>query len=135
MSRFTAEDAYRNWQVSPAGGKTFSYQGTHVGVQDALFRRHKEGFLSGYAAGIAVGHGSLEAKPASASPTEADAAEMGRVGAPHSEVDRKLFEAYMRGHCWGFAPFDPVKQVYGDMSTRMLFAVWRDRAALVPRTN
>jgi len=55
---------------------------------------------------------------------------MGAVGAPHNELERLAFEAYMRGHCWKAGTWDAKTMSYTDMSTRMLFAVWRDRGAL-----
>ncbi len=55
---------------------------------------------------------------------------IGRLGAEHSEVERLKFEAYMKGHCWHFEPFNDVRMCYSDIQTRMLFAVWRDCAAL-----
>jgi hypothetical protein len=58
------------------------------------------------------------------------AEKMGKTGAPHSEPERLLFEAYMRGHCWHVEPWDAVRGCYGDVQTRMLFGVWRDRAVL-----
>jgi hypothetical protein len=56
--------------------------------------------------------------------------EMGAIGAPHNEQERLRFEGYMRGHCWKVGTWLPEKSYYDDMTTRMLFAVWRDRAAL-----
>jgi hypothetical protein len=55
---------------------------------------------------------------------------MGEHGAPHNEAERLLFEAYMKGHCWAVGTWLPDKGHYDDMMSRMLFAVWRDRAAL-----
>ncbi len=64
-------------------------------------------------------------------PTVEDAKLMGNHGAPHSEAERALFEAYMRGHCWAITgPWDPKTRCYPDMLNRIEFAVWRDRAAL-----
>jgi len=63
-------------------------------------------------------------------PTEADAEEMGREGAPHSEAERKLYEAYCRGHCWAVGPWLADKGSYHEMIDRIRFAMWRDRAAL-----
>jgi RimJ/RimL family protein N-acetyltransferase len=63
-------------------------------------------------------------------PSVESAHQMGARGAPHSEAERQLFEAYMKGHCWKVGDWIPDKQTYADMSTRVLFAVWRDRAAL-----
>jgi hypothetical protein len=64
-------------------------------------------------------------------PTADDAHLMGTKGAPHSEVERALFEQYMRGHCWAInGPWDAEKRCYPDMLNRIEFAVWRDRAAL-----
>lgn len=63
-------------------------------------------------------------------PAELQAYDMGAKGSPHSEQERALFEAYMRGHCWQFGEWDAKLGCYSDMGTRMLFGVWRDRAAL-----
>lgn len=71
--------------------------------------------------------------------------EMGAKGGPVIEAERLAFEAWMRGHCWpvsdtwnGMIYED--RQEYRDaklidhlaVDTRRLWAVWRDRAALVP---
>lgn len=56
---------------------------------------------------------------------------MGAVGAPHNETERLLFEAYLKGHCWDCGDWDAAKGYYTDQSTRVMFAIWRDRAALV----
>lgn len=61
---------------------------------------------------------------------ELQAYDMGAKGSPHSEDERRLFEAYMRGHCWQAGEWDAKLGCYADMHTRMLFGVWRDRAAL-----
>ncbi len=63
-------------------------------------------------------------------PTEEAANEMGKYGAPHLEAERLLFEAYMAGHNWVAGPWDAEKRCYAEMTTRMLWAVWRDRSAL-----
>jgi hypothetical protein len=63
-------------------------------------------------------------------PTVEDAHVMGKHGAPHSERERELFEAYMRGHCWAVGEWNAEKCCYDDQSTRVLWAMWRDRAAL-----
>lgn len=63
-------------------------------------------------------------------PTEAEAEEMGRKGAPHSETERKLYEAYCRGHCWAVGPWLADEGYYYEMPDRIRFAMWRDRAAL-----
>lgn len=68
-------------------------------------------------------------------PTVLDAHRMGAEGGAHSEAERKLFEAYMAGHCWKCGEWVPGLGEFGmydDIQTRMLFAVWRDRAALAP---
>lgn len=68
--------------------------------------------------------------------------EIGAKGAAPTEVERVLFEEWMRGHCWaiggdwdgstyisrierGGQVIDPLA-----MRTRQLWAAWRDRAAL-----
>lgn len=63
-------------------------------------------------------------------PAQDLAYQVGAKGSAHSEAERELFEAYMRGHCWQVGTWLPDQQGYEDCSTRMLFAVWRDRAAL-----
>lgn len=67
---------------------------------------------------------------------------MGAEGAEPTEAERLLFEAWMAGHCWmvegdwdGKTYVHPAekltRQVWpGAMRTRMLWAAWRDRAAL-----
>ncbi|WP_222104613.1 hypothetical protein [Cupriavidus campinensis] len=63
-------------------------------------------------------------------PTEEQAQEMGENGAPHSERERQLYEAYCKGHCWKVGPWDVELGCYVDMTDRIRFAMWRDRAAL-----
>jgi hypothetical protein len=77
--------------------------------------------------------------------TTDDARAMGATGAQDTEQERALFEAWMAGHCWGLgcAWVDGkgyvhewetrtiARRVHPDaMRTRMLWAAWRDRAAL-----
>jgi hypothetical protein len=73
--------------------------------------------------------------------SEDDAYNMGAKGAPPTEAERLLFEAWMRGHCWAVEGDWNGKQYIhtaeadgfihgGAMSTRRLWAAWRDRAAL-----
>jgi hypothetical protein len=68
---------------------------------------------------------------------------MGAKGATPTESERELFEAWMRGHGWGYsdtwtgATYQD-RDVYREekcldplaMQTRQLWAAWRDRAAL-----
>ena len=54
--------------------------------------------------------------------------QMGRIGAAHSERERLLFEQWMQGHCWKVGNW--IGTHYEDMTSRVLFAAWRDRAAL-----
>lgn len=75
-------------------------------------------------------------------PVGQDAAyEMGAKGAPATEAERLLFEAWMRGHCWALSATWDGKTYLSDaeqggmlcpraMTTRRLWAAWRDRAAL-----
>lgn len=70
---------------------------------------------------------------------------MGAKGGPVVEAERLAFEAWMRGHCWSVSDTWDGSQ-YADrasakkcgwvdplaMDTRRLWAVWRDRAALMP---
>lgn len=78
-------------------------------------------------------------------PTIEAAREMGAKGGPVVEAERLAFEAWMAGHCWKVSPtwngqtyddseeekkrglLDPLARM-----TRMLWAAWRDRAALRP---
>jgi hypothetical protein len=76
-----------------------------------------------------IQHGIAPTADAGALTVEA-AEQMGAEGAPHSEPERALFEAYMRGHCWGVGEWNAEKGHYGDIWSRTHFAVWRDRAAL-----
>jgi hypothetical protein len=79
-----------------------------------------------------------EAEP----PTPEAAAAMGAHGGPPSEAERLAFEAWMRGHSWSVAgvwngttytgrpDLEPLWLDTAAMQTRMLWAAWRDRAAL-----
>lgn len=83
------------------------------------------------------------ATPAPTVITEEQAHAMGAKGAPPTEAERLLFEAWMHGHCWAYpdtwngvtymdtAPWVAAKMPdpYA-MQTRKLWAAWRDRAAL-----
>jgi len=60
--------------------------------------------------------------------TEAMAEEIGENGAPHSENERRLYEAYCKGHCWEVGAWSGTE--YCEMLDRIRFAMWRDRAAL-----
>jgi len=75
--------------------------------------------------------------------TEQHAHDMGAAGGEAMEEERLLFEAWMRGHCWALcAHWDAKSQQYlsdeevgggfsaAAMSTRRIWAAWRDRAAL-----
>lgn len=69
---------------------------------------------------------------------------MGSIGAPATEGERLAFEAWMHGHCWSlFAEWRDGEYpgYYGPHETRdyfcphatrtrMMWAAWRDRAAL-----
>lgn len=66
---------------------------------------------------------------------------LGEKGAPATEEERLLFEAWMQGHCWKVCGEwngttyvdDDETSSYVDpdaMRTRQLWAAWRDRAAL-----
>jgi hypothetical protein len=79
-------------------------------------------------------------------PTEHQAYELGAKGAPATEREHLLFEAWMRGHCWALCAewdgnsYRSHAEQGGEvdpraMATRRLWAAWRDRAALgVPAT-
>lgn len=87
----------------------------------------------------------LYAAPVAAAPVDAPSIEsahaMGAKGAPANDAERLAFEAWMRGHCWALcATWDgagyrsDAEQGGGycpnAARTRMLWAAWRDRAAL-----
>jgi len=66
-------------------------------------------------------------------PTIQQAYEMGAKGGTVSDDERLAFESWMNGHCWALdAKWDGAYYVGGKgaMLTRMLWAAWRDRAAL-----
>jgi len=78
-------------------------------------------------------------KPVPLTPDAAFA--IGQTGGPPSEAERLAFEAWMRGHSWlvagkwnGTTYADPQERHSSvdvpAMQTRMLWAAWRDRAAL-----
>ena len=82
-----------------------------------------------------------QAVPAPGVPSEQQAHDMGAKGAPATEAERLLFEAWMRGHCWalcatweGTGYRSAAERGGGNdphaMATRRLWAAWRDRAAL-----
>jgi hypothetical protein len=75
-----------------------------------------------------------DAAPSTVAPTIEAAKKMGEKGAPHSEPERLLYEAYCKGHCWAVGPWviNPKtdKGEYYEMIDRIRFAMWRDRAAL-----
>ena len=52
----------------------------------------------------------------------------GRPVAPSTPKERQRFRSWMRGHCWACAPFRNGE--WQNTTTRMLWAAWRDRAAL-----
>jgi hypothetical protein len=71
----------------------------------------------------------------------AAAHEIGKHGGPVVEAERLAFEAWSRGHCWALCATWDGKQYRSDaeqgcivdpraVTTRLLFAAWRDRAAL-----
>jgi hypothetical protein len=75
-------------------------------------------------------------------PDIAAAEAMGAHGAPSTEGERMAFEAWMRGHCWALCATWSGTEYRSDAEqdgsfspyaarTRMLWAAWRDRAALV----
>ena len=49
---------------------------------------------------------------------------------PHSEPERALFRAWLKGHGWGEGIWDPQKNEYRDAVTGLAYAVWRARGAL-----
>ena len=86
------------------------------------------------------------AQPEPEGPTDEDrikaAFVMGQTGAPSSETERLAFESWMRGHSWlvegvwdgtTYDDRGPSRVSWvdvGAMQTRMLWAAWRDRAAM-----
>ena len=86
------------------------------------------------------------AQPEPEGPTDEDrikaAFVMGQTGAPSSETERLAFESWMRGHSWlvegvwdgttydDRGPSRVSSVDVGAMQTRMLWAAWRDRAAM-----
>ena len=83
----------------------------------------------------------IAAAPQLPAPTEQQAYDMGAKGAPATDAERLLFEAWMRGHCWALCATWDGKCYRSDaeqngnidpraMNTRQLWAAWRDRAAL-----
>jgi hypothetical protein len=73
--------------------------------------------------------------------TTEDARRMGAKGSPANDDERALFEAWMHGHCWGLAAVWDGGCYRGSaehgqyvcphaMQTRVMWAAWRDRAAL-----
>lgn len=80
-------------------------------------------------------------KPAPSVPTVAAAAAMGARGGPALEGERLAFEAWVLGHGWSLCARWNGEGYVGDleqggavcphaMRTRMIWAAWRDRAAL-----
>jgi len=76
-----------------------------------------------------------------AAPTVEAAESIGAKGGPVVEAERLAFEAWMRGHCWALSATWNGKEYRSDAEeggrycpqasmTRMLWAAWRDRAAL-----
>ena len=86
---------------------------------------------------------ALRPQAESEAPTVEAARAMGAKGGPVVEAERLAFEAWMAGHCWNVSPTWN-GQTYDDSeedkkrkmldpfarTTRMLWAAWRDRAAL-----
>lgn len=80
-------------------------------------------------------------------PTIEAARTMGEKGGPVVEGERLAFEAWMAGHCWKVSPTwngreyddceeDKKRKLLDPLArtTRMLWAAWRDRAALAQAT-
>jgi len=97
---------------------------------------------SGYRAGWNDCLAATTAAPVSVQePSEEAAYQIGAKGAEPTESERRLFEAWMGGHCWAVAgEWNGKTYVAADedgrcvnqhaMLTRQLWAAWRDRAAL-----
>lgn len=84
-------------------------------------------------------------EPAQQQIDESAAHNLGAIGAEPAEFERRLFEAWMRGHCWAVvgewdgrtyvAPSEHGRVIDpAAMLTRQLWAAWRDRAALAGHT-
>ncbi len=76
-------------------------------------------------------------------PSVEEAYAMGAKGGATIEAERLAFEEWVRGHCWTLGAKWNGKYYLGEnetgsyvcplaMQTRMMWAAWRDRAALVP---
>jgi len=76
-------------------------------------------------------------------PSVEAARDMGAVGGPVVEAERLAFEAWVQGHCWVLGAnwdgesYTGQGELQGStyvcplaMRTRMMWAAWRDRAAL-----
>jgi hypothetical protein len=83
----------------------------------------------------------MESINESRAPTIEAARAMGAQGGPHVEAERLAFEAWMAGHCWALSAIwdgagyrgtseDGGRVCPYAMSTRQMWAAWRDRAAL-----
>lgn len=80
-------------------------------------------------------------------PSEEDAYIMGAAGGGTVEGERKAFEAWVRGHNWaldaewdgkGYRAVDEVdgsRLSHAGVRARMMWAAWRDRAALARNTD
>lgn len=86
---------------------------------------------------------ALRPQAESEAPTVEAARAMGATGGPVVEAERLAFEAWMAGHCWAVSPTwngetyddseeDKKRKLLDPLArtTRMLWAAWRDRAAL-----
>lgn len=89
---------------------------------------------------------ALRPQAESEAPTIEAAHQMGAKGGPAVEAERLAFEAWMAGHCWNVSPTwngqtyddsegDKARKLLDPLArmTRMLWAAWRDRAALNTR--
>lgn len=79
-------------------------------------------------------------------PSEAAAKAMGAQGGKVDDAERLAFEAWMRGHCWALGGewdgtcYRSAQEANGGfdphaMQTRLLWAAWRDRAALAAQAE
>ena len=55
---------------------------------------------------------------------------MGAKGGVATKFEQQLFEEWMRGHCWAVGPKLDTGEYY-EMSTRIIWAGWRDAMALM----
>lgn len=140
LTKQTALVAASGWKLVPVE----STDDQLVAGQEE-WARGRRGALEDCEESAAIYGAMLAAAPAALvagqEPSEDAAYQLGAKGAEPTESERRLFEAWMRGHCWAVAgEWNGRTYVAADedgrrvnqhaMLTRQLWAVWRDRAAL-----